>query len=142
MYDVLMVGLGPAGSTLARNLSTKYKICALDLKGLSVNGGFQKPCGGLLSPDAQKTLAAQNLALPLSILVNPQIFAVNTIDLNINYSRVYQRFYINTNRHKFDLWLMSLISSKVDIFLQSKCIKIQKIDNYFKVIFKQNNQFF
>lgn len=32
MYDIAIIGLGPAGATIARLLSKKYKILALDRK--------------------------------------------------------------------------------------------------------------
>ena len=103
MYDIAIIGLGPAGSTLARMLDKKFKIIAIDKKTEDENKGFQKPCGGLLSPDAQKMLIQFNLTLPVNILSNPQIFGVKTIDTGSNLLRNYQRTYVNVDRHKFDL---------------------------------------
>ena len=40
MYDVAIIGLGPAGSTLARLLSKEFKIIAIDKK-YTINNGFQ-----------------------------------------------------------------------------------------------------
>ena len=71
MYDIAIIGLGPAGATVSRLLSKKYKILALDRK----NSNMAKCCGGLLSPDAQKILASFDLCLPKDVLVNPQIFS-------------------------------------------------------------------
>lgn len=62
-YDIAIIGLGPAGSTLVRLLSPKYKIIAIDKKVFGKDG-FQKPCGGLISGDAQKALASFDLTLP------------------------------------------------------------------------------
>lgn len=42
---------------------------------------LSKPCGGLLSEDAQRSLARYDITLPKDVLVDPQIFAVKTIDL-------------------------------------------------------------
>ena len=69
MYDIAIIGLGPAGATVARLLNKKYKILALDRK-IDIRIG----CGGLLSPDAQKILASFDLCLPKDVLVNPQFF--------------------------------------------------------------------
>ena len=55
MYDVAIIGLGPAGSTLARLLSKEFKIIAIDKK-YTINNGFQKPCGGLLSLPCSRSL--------------------------------------------------------------------------------------
>lgn len=102
LYDIAIIGTGPAGATLARLLYPKYNIIAIDKK-TPHGDGFQKPCGGLICTDAQKALASFDLTLPKDVLVDPQIFAVKTIDLKNKLIRHYQRFYINMDRHKFDL---------------------------------------
>ena len=43
MYDIAIIGLGPAGSTLARLLDKKFKIIAIDKKKENESDGFQKP---------------------------------------------------------------------------------------------------
>ncbi|MCS4464934.1 hypothetical protein JTT01_16235 [Clostridium botulinum] len=35
--------------------------------------GFKKPCGGLLSSDAQTALAKLDITLPKDVIVDPQI---------------------------------------------------------------------
>jgi flavin-dependent dehydrogenase len=122
MYDIAIIGLGPAGATVARLLDKKYKILAIDRK----NPGTGKCCGGLLSPDAQKILAQFDICLPKDILVDPQIFSVKTIDLDNRIERFYQRFYINMNRAKFDKFLISLIPASVEICNDTVCTKIEK----------------
>ena len=126
-YDIAIVGLGPAGATLARLLSDRFNVIAIDKKSAGISSSFSKCCGGLLSDDAQKSLARQNLALPKEILVNPQIFSVRTIDPNIEEERYYQRFYLNMNRHAFDMWLISLIPERVKILENSHCSEVRKI---------------
>ncbi|HBV7853673.1 TPA: colicin M resistance protein CbrA, partial [Citrobacter freundii] len=54
-FDVAIIGLGPAGAALARQLSGKMRVIALDKKRQCGNEGFTKPCGGLLAPDAQRS---------------------------------------------------------------------------------------
>ena len=122
LYDVLIVGAGPAGSTLARMLSGSGMRVAL------LNGqtpGKAKVCGGLLAPDAQKVLAAFDLTLPKSVLVDPQIFSVKTIDVEADLVRYYSRFYINADRGKFDDWLRSLVPPDVDV-AQGRCTALQR----------------
>jgi flavin-dependent dehydrogenase len=48
-YDIAIVGLGPAGTTLARLLDSRFSVFALDKKRAGGEGAFRKPCGGLLA---------------------------------------------------------------------------------------------
>ena len=121
-YDVLIVGAGPGGSTLARMLAGGGKRILL------LNGqtpGRAKVCGGLLAPDAQRVLAAFDLTLPKSVLVDPQIFSVKTIDVPSGLIRYYSRFYINADRGRFDDWLRSLVPPEVDRF-SGRCTALER----------------
>ena len=130
-YDIAIVGAGPAGSIFAREVSKTRP----DLKILLIDGqksSSAKPCGGLLAPDAQKLLARFDLVLPKSILEDPQIFAVQTIDVDQHLVRYYQRHYLNMDRYAFDQWLLSLVPVQVDI-CKGRCGKIEKDGDLFKI---------
>lgn len=115
IYDIAVVGLGPAGATFVRLLAPHFRVVAFDRKAAEPSApGFRKPCGGLLAEDAQRALSRQGLALPNAVLADPQLFAVRTIDLCRRLERTYRRFYINMDRHKFDLWLKSLATAKTN----------------------------
>ncbi|MCL2760037.1 MAG: FAD-binding protein [Desulfuromonadales bacterium] len=137
MYDIAIIGLGPAGATVARLLDKNYKIIAIDKKGDGENS-FRKPCGGLLAIDAQKALSKFNLTLPKEVLVDPQIFAVKTIDPKQELLRYYQRFYINLDRHKFDMWLISLIPKNIEIVDDSQCTGIKQVGEFYEITCTQN----
>lgn len=120
MYDVAIIGAGPAGATLARLISDRYRVLLVDkrkLSGTCSDGFFGKCCGGLLAPDAQGMLSKMGLGLPKSVLVDPQLFVVRAIDIRQRTERYYQRYYINMNRGRFDSWLLSMVPSNVDIRL-------------------------
>ena len=131
VFDAAVVGLGPAGATLTRFLAGRgLKVVAVDRKKANPDaGGFQKPCGGLLAEDAQKSLSRHGLALPKSVLADPQLFSVRTIDLQTARERTYRRFYINMNRHRFDLWLKSLIPGNATVFHDATVRKFSRNDD-------------
>lgn len=139
-YDIVIVGLGPAGATLARLLDSKFKILCLDKKQSCGTEGFNKPCGGLLATDSQRSFIRFNLNLPVDILTNPQIFSVKTFDLQTNLVRNYQRTYINFNRHKFDLWLKSLIPNHVEVRHNTLCKSIERIIDGYQVTYIEDGQ--
>lgn len=140
--DIALIGLGPAGSTLARLLSHCFSIAAIDKKASCSKDcskdekGFSKVCGGLLSPDAQKVLSRFSLTLPSEILVSPQIFSVRTLDLNAKITRFYQRFYLNMDRNRFDQWLISLIPKSVKLYCSWVSVGIFKIEKDEAAAFK------
>ena len=97
-----------------------------------------KPCGGLLAPDAQKLLARFDLVLPKSVLEDPQIFAVETIDIDQNLVRYYQRHYLNMDRYAFDRWLLSLVSPCVNI-RKGRCREIKKEGDLYSILIKHGD---
>ena len=129
LYDIAIIGAGPAGSTLARELAR----ARADIKIILIDGqsaDHPKPCGGLLAPDAQKVLARFGLTLPTSVLDDPQIFAVETVDLGSRLVRYYQRHYLNMDRYAFDRWLISLVPESVEV-MNEKCISVTENDTIF-----------
>lgn len=138
MHDAAIIGLGPAGATLARLLTPDLSVLAIDGKEESGDGGFHKPCGGLLAPDAQKALARFDLTLPLSVMVSPQIFSVRTIDAPSGAVRNYQRHYINLDRHAFDRWLISLIPENITLHRGARCVALEKRASGYRVTWKKD----
>ena len=125
IYDAAVIGAGPSGASFSR-LAGQLGMRVLLLDGQK----HSKPCGGLLAPDAQKALARYRLTLPKDILVDPQIFAVRTIDVAAELERCYQRMYINLDREKFDRWLKMLASEKAELRTLS-CRKIERENGAF-----------
>jgi flavin-dependent dehydrogenase len=117
MYDLAIVGAGPAGAMLARLVGARYRVLLLDRRRLDEDprpDRAEKCCGGLLAPDAQQVLAELGLGVPRSVLSGPQLFSVRTLDADHNRERAYQRFYINCHRDLFDRWLVSLVPAGVE----------------------------
>ena len=143
MYDIVIVGAGPAGATLARLLGKNFKILIIDRRQLleqNPTSSFEKCCGGLLAPDAQQMLAKFGFGVPREILVGPQIFTVKTIDMQNNIENFYQRHYINVDREKFDKWLISLVPPKVDIQCNAVLKKFEETDSSITVQYMQQGK--
>lgn len=118
MYDIAIIGAGPAGATAARLLAEKYRVLLLDRRPLDAAHHATAPgklCGGLLAPAAQKELARQGLGVPGEVTVGPQLFAVSTRDRDAGLEHLYQRHYVNIDREAFDRWLVSLVGDCADV---------------------------
>ena len=128
VFDVAIIGAGPSGSVFAKELAMRQPSARI----LLVDGQTDhnaKPCGGLLSPDAQKVLAEFELTLPNAVLADPQIFSVHTVDLSTGMTRLYQRHYLNMDRLCFDRWLLSLLPPSVTV-LCGRCTKIERGEDF------------
>lgn len=121
-YDLVIIGGGPAGATLARLAGRNRRTLLVD------GGSMPKPCGGLLAPDAQKILAHFDLNLPKEILADPQIFSVKTLDMATCRTRWYQRMYVNLDRERFDRWLVSLVPEEV-IVVKGRCVSLTRMED-------------
>ncbi len=134
MYDVVIIGAGPAGATLARVIGNKYRVLLVDKRyGKSDDGHTAKCCGGLLAPDAQKLLARMGSALPREVIIGPQIFVVRSLDLKAGLERYYQRFYINIERSLFDRWLISLAEPIVETRLGRRFAGVESGGGYHRI---------
>ena len=140
MFDILIIGAGPAGSNLARLLgnTAKYSVCLIEKRRLDLSEDplRQKACGGLLSPDAQKIMAKLELSLPSSVLEDPQIFKVRTIDFDNGLERYYPRHYLNMNRERFDRYLFELIPETVDKRCGMVVKDLYAMDGFWEVHYK------
>ncbi len=143
MYDLAIIGAGPAGATLARLVGERYRVLLVDKRSLPADPYHipaGKCCGGLLAPDAQRLLSRLGLGLPREVLVAPQIFVVRAVDLPIGLSRYYQRFYMNMDRPRFDAWLRSLIPPAVDMRLGCQLVSFTRRNDYFELTLKEGGE--
>ncbi|MHB9132809.1 MAG: FAD-dependent monooxygenase [Armatimonadota bacterium] len=118
MFDVAIVGAGPAGAMLARLIGEQYRVLLVDRRPLDtppVPGKPGKCCGGLLSENAQRALAKLKLTPPASIMTGDQPANVRMIDADNGVERTYPRPYINCHRELLDRWLVSLAPAAVDV---------------------------
>jgi len=133
-YDITIIGAGPAGSTLARKLQDKYSVLLVDKRPLDTEPTKRiKNCGGLIAPDAQKALASFGLSIPKEVLVSPQMFSVHTLDFDNDMTQTYQRHYVNVDRERYDRWLVSLCSHKVEKAFSTRYRSAVKKEGHYEV---------
>ena len=140
MFDIVIIGAGPAGSTLARLMDNGANILLLDRRNFSSPSSTdftEKCCGGMLNSDAQREIARLGLSLPKSILCDPQPFMVRALDLDTGEGRAFQRHYINIHRDKFDRFLfdMAARANKCDIRTGALVTGVRFVDETYEIDF-------
>lgn len=128
MHDVIIIGAGPAGSTLARLLGKARSVLLVESRNMETGGAAapsrEKCCGGLLAPDARSWLERNGLTLPDSVLDSGQPLAVRAMDLASGLERRYPRAYHNLRRGAFEQWLLSLVPPGVTRCDGRRCVGI------------------
>lgn len=110
-YDVVIVGAGAAGCAAALGLPDGTRALLVDRS----DSGTRRCCGGLLTGEASRSLAALGLTIPPSVLVERQPHVVRAHDLDSGREQSYRREYLNLDRCRFDEWLLDLASARVEI---------------------------
>lgn len=133
VYDIAIVGAGPAGSMLLRFLrEKKLRIAIIDARKLDQEyqgKGPIKSCGGMIAPDAQKFLKQQKIRLPEDVFDKMQPKYVKTFDVLSNLSRNYKRNYLNVDREKFDRFLLE--GCEADKYFGYVVNDIKKTDGFY-----------
>lgn len=142
MYDIIIIGAGPSGATLARLINEKYKVLLIEKRDFSKEESFnrEKSCGGLVAPDAQMMLARFGFGIPKYVLESPQIFAVRVLDFDNSLERYYQRNYINVDRYRFDKWIASLIPDRVRIEYSCLFKSLELLDDGVRVKYSKDGK--
>lgn len=144
IYDIVVVGAGPAGSVFSRFIDKKYKVLLLDRRDFdNPDNKVIKCCGGLLAHEAQAALSGMGYSLPKDILVSPQVFNVQVIDYDNNLRKKYYKNYINFDREKFDAYLLSKISSHIQLIKNSLFIDYSvDEDGIYTVVYRVKDKIF
>jgi geranylgeranyl reductase family protein len=101
VYDVVIVGAGPAGCQVAINLKSDYSVLIIDKNQLPRD----KSCAGVLKPSVLDIL--KPLKIPEYVFAQPKVLGVIGFDFNLGLllKAPYNK-YFNVDRKKFDWWLL------------------------------------
>ncbi len=134
IYDVFVIGLGPAGANFCSFIDKDYDVIAVDDRHFA-DGNFitTKCCGGMLNEDAKKALSEQGLSIGADVLTSPQSFVVKTFDSNIELAKAYRKSYLNIDRDKFDAFIVKQIGKHVDLRFATKFRSYSFENNLFTI---------
>ncbi len=118
MYDIAIIGAGPAGADARaahrRTVPNAAGRSATARESRDLRRRLPSPAVVCSLPPHKRSSRARGLAFQPSVIAGPQLFAVRTLDLQARLEQLYQRFYINVDREAFDRWLVSLVPSSVE----------------------------
>ncbi len=144
IYDFGIIGAGPSGATAATLLADHFSIFQLDRRPLRSGKhpkARTKPCGGLLTADAQKILTSMGRGIPKHVLVDDQLLIVKIIDFDNQQENDFAGTLFNCDRELFDRWLVSLIPPSVDLRTETIFEGLTKeADGLYHIKFKENKQ--
>lgn len=124
-YDIVIIGAGPAGSTLARCLSTnRGRVLIVDKRNLAQpERNTAKPCSGLVAVPAQAVLKQQGLTIPSEVKVTPSELGVRVVDTRTKRLILEKDRIVNVDRWKFECWLFSLIPGWIEVSCNTKLLE-------------------
>jgi flavin-dependent dehydrogenase len=108
-YDIAIVGAGPSGCFLAKNLSKNYRVLLIDYRSIPRH----KACSGVIVRQGIEIL--KKLNPPEEIFLSPKELDFVYLDWTNGIEKHSKKAFWNTNREKLDFWLFSLLNNDNNI---------------------------
>jgi len=138
LYDIIIIGAGPAGSYLASHLSSEMgNVLLLDKRFDDSNSKKEKPCSGLVAIPAQHFLKEMLLTNENGLLAIPRELTIRVIDAKHRKLLHQKEKIYNINRYVMEQNLLSVVPNHVEILKNAVFIDcIEMADNLKEVILK------
>lgn len=107
-FDIVIIGAGAAGCTLASNLSEKFKILIVDSRDFP----RKKACSGIIVSEGKEFLGT---GLDESILVEPYNLDIQYVDWDNNLENFSKKGFLNSDRYALDNFLFDKIRNKKNV---------------------------
>ncbi len=124
--DLLIIGAGPAGCSVARTIKDK-EIILIDKNKFPRD----KPCSGLLVEESKEIL--YSLRLPKNVFSTPSNLDLEYVDIDNNIDIIQKKALGNTDRIKLDHWLLKLIGKNTNLMENTIVTKLEKSSDGIKV---------
>ncbi|MFA6064554.1 MAG: FAD-dependent monooxygenase [archaeon] len=108
-FDIVIVGAGAAGCTLAANLSEKFKVLLVDSKDFP----RKKACSGILVTEGKDFFGS---TLDKRVLVEPKNLDITYVDWNNGSEKVSKKGFWNTDRFMLDNFLFDKVRNKSNVY--------------------------
>jgi len=131
VYDVIIVGAGPAGCMAAHFLPGDFKILMVDAALLP----GEKICGGLLNQEARNFL--ERFKLPDKLYDSPRRLTFRYVDGDRLIDKETGLLLYNISRQKFNAWLLSLLPERAELWQETFFLGYRDYGKYVEVELKR-----
>ncbi len=129
IYDVVIVGAGPAGCMAAHTIGKSRKTLLIDQSIFPRD----KPCGGILLEESVEFLKSFNV--PDYVFSEPKVLKdLVILDLDNNMEVRKERNFLNVSRSKFDEWLWCMATKNVPFRASTKLLEFYPADDHIELI--------
>lgn len=119
-YDVVIIGAGPAGCSVATHVSQDLKVLMLDWSKFPRD----KPCGGLLVDESQEVL--RDIHIPGTVFSYPKSLGLKYVDWENSLEVAEKRGILNVSRRSFDYWLLELAKKRAEFSSETKLLEVEE----------------
>lgn len=133
--DIVIIGAGPASSSVLLNLNQAYDIRVIDYRDMPRN----KTCGGILIEESNEFL--KQYKMPDEVYAKPKVLDLKYEDWDNKISNVEKRDFRNVYRDKFDNFLLKEGLKKSGAVLEKGTVKgVVKKNAKYSIKFMQGQE--